>query len=108
VSDDQRLLPDPAAIAMLFPTAGIDAGGHYATRQLPDGRWLCVDPLTYQRARLCLSHAAGADVATALSEGYGYDEVWDYETREDAIVAMEMWDGSGQPTGWTRHPTRRR
>ena len=33
-----------------------------------------------------------------------YDDVWHYETVEDAKQALECWDGHGEPEGWHRHP----
>lgn len=32
----------------------LDEDYNYAKRQLPDGRWLYVIPLTYGRARICV------------------------------------------------------
>ena len=90
-------------LTWFFPTAAVDENGLYASRRLDDGRWLCVEPMLYQRARLAISCGVGATVKEALNTGFGYADVWEYETREAAIVAMEMWDGT--PTGWTRWPT---
>mgnify|MGYP001031230436 FL=1 len=34
-----------------------------------------------------------------------YEDRWCYKTAEDAIAALEAWDGQGEPQGWVRHPT---
>lgn len=50
----------------LAPSYRTDEGGHYATKLLPAGRMLAVDPLTYDRARLYVG---------PQGQGY-YDDGW--------------------------------
>jgi hypothetical protein len=95
-----------AGFAEFFPVAPVDADGLYASRQIEGGRWLTIEPLTFQRARLCRSAGAGDTVRQALHAGGGYSDVWEYASREEALVALEMWNGN-MPTGWRRNPTAR-
>jgi len=30
--------------------------------------------------------------------------VWQYQSRDAALVALAAWDGEGEPEGWYRHP----
>lgn len=62
-------------------------------KQLPDGRLVAVVHMIYTW-RLTVGPA----------DAYGYDDGWCYPTEEDAIVALVLWDGMGEPTGWHRHP----
>lgn len=34
----------------------------------------------------------------------GYGDRWCYETRADALRALNEWGGEGEPSGWHRHP----
>lgn len=34
----------------------------------------------------------------------GYDDRWCYGSYGKAKAALEAWDGTGEPTGWHRHP----
>lgn len=37
------------------------------------------------------------------------DDVFTYMRWQDAVAALEAWDGSGEPEGWVRHqPSNRR
>ena len=35
----------------------------------------------------------------------GYEDRWCYADYDTAKAALDAWDGSGEPTGWHRHPT---
>lgn len=90
--------------AIMQPTGPVDEQGFYATRELEDGHWLAVEPLTFGRARLGRSglHTLyGGGAAEAFEQGFA--DVFDYPSRELAIAAMLEWDGEGEPAGWTRH-----
>jgi hypothetical protein len=88
--------------AILELSGPLDADGFYGRRQLPDGRWLAVLPLTFQRARLGISMTWTAPLEAAFALGFA--DLWDYDTRELALAALTTWDGTGEPTGWVRHP----
>src|SRR5215217_1417986 len=34
-----------------------------------------------------------------------YLDHWCYDSREAASRALQVWDGTGEPTGWHRHPS---
>lgn len=64
---------------------------------LPDGRIATIAPLLFGRAILT--------VATAETHVWGqYDEGWEYDHHQPAIYALIVWNGKGEPFGWTRHP----
>jgi hypothetical protein len=68
--------------------------GTLAVRKLADGRLLCVYPMTFGKARLCI----GPD------DGYSIDDAWCYENPQLAIAVCYDWDGKGDaPLGWHRH-----
>ena len=41
---------------------------------------------------------------SSLNWPHCYDNCWEYETYEQAIQIMNTWDGTGEPSGWIRHP----
>lgn len=69
---------------------------HYvAPKVLPGGtRWAAVAPMivTY------------AIVTGQMGDEIGYDNRWCYNRLVDAMMALNVWDGSGEPPGWHRHP----
>lgn len=69
---------------------------HYlAAKVLPGGtRWAAVAPLI----------ATHAIVTGQMGDEHGYDNRWCYASLVDAMMALHVWDGSGEPTGWHRHP----
>lgn len=91
---------------MSLLAGAVDEHGLIASRRLDDGRWLCVQPLLFDRAQLAITVDPGATVGVALARAdFGsYADTWDYATREAATFAMCHWDGAGEPTGWIRHP----
>ena len=84
-------------------TAPLDEHGLYASRRLEDGRWLGVQPRTFGEVQLGITIAAHDDVGEALDQA-GWQRAWTYASREDALVAMEFWDGisPAEPGGWKR------
>lgn len=71
--------------------------GAICTRTLDDGRVLDVSPLMWGMAQLgvILPEDAGLHI---------YSDVWHYETVYGAALALQNWDGAGEPSGWHRHP----
>jgi hypothetical protein len=94
---------EPAKVNASFP-APLDGNGHLFSMQLPnDGRWLCLEPMTFGRARLCISHAPGQTAAAALAAGFGYWEIWEFNDLAVACVEfLERFNGR-EPARWTRH-----
>lgn len=68
------------------------AEGYAALRQLPDGRWLGV-------YRLLFHWTLHVDI-----DPTGYRDRYCYTYKHDAILAMQEWDGTGEPQHWHRHP----
>jgi hypothetical protein len=63
-------------------------------RLLADGRLIDVTPLTFGRARL---HIGPAD-------DDAYTNEWCYDDPLTALVSAAIWEGEGEPSGWSRHP----
>lgn len=66
--------------------------GYVAGRAITGGRWFVVYPLFFGCGRLLL-----------CTEGDVID-LWDYDSVEEAIAAMDASSGEGEPDGWMRHP----
>lgn len=71
--------------------------GAIASRTLADGRVLDVTPLGWGYALL------GIIWVEDLGLGI-YSDVWQYQSRDAALAALQTWDGHGEPGGWYRHP----
>lgn len=70
---------------------------HYpAVKILGEGRYAAIYPFIYTHAIILVTRR-GYDT--------GYEDRWCYHTYEDALVAMAVWDGTGEPKGWHRHPS---
>lgn len=69
--------------------------GHPALiRKLDETRYVAVIPFLF---------TWGVTVGQ-LSDGYTYDDRWCYHDVTLAVAAASVWDGTGEPTGWHRHP----
>jgi hypothetical protein len=66
-------------------------------RTLPDGRQVGVVPMLFIWAVIVTT----GDLTNPLD---GYDDRWCYRGLASAIEAAWQWDGTGEPTGWIRHP----
>lgn len=67
---------------------------HVTRRALPDGREASVR-LNPFNARL---------VVHTPDDMYTEDG-WCYQTFPQALAALRIWDGEGEPVGWIKHPT---
>jgi hypothetical protein len=65
-------------------------------RRLDPDRWVAVVPFLYTWAVIT---GRWADAR------YGYVDRWCYHRVEAAVLAATIWDGTGEPDGWHRHPT---
>jgi hypothetical protein len=72
----------------------IDECGYLSPKPLPGGRYAAIYPKAY-------THAI---VTARIGDHYGIDTSWCYSARAEAKAALDAWDGSGEPTGWIRHP----
>jgi hypothetical protein len=72
--------------------------GFLHPRPIPGGRWAAVQPKLY-------THSISIG---RIGDESGIDDCWCYPTRAEAEAALEAWDGTGEPEGWMRNPTRGR
>lgn len=78
--------------ATINPESSVSFPGALTVRDLPDGRVVCVYPMTTTFA-LCID-----------CNEYGYSDRYCYKRSELALHAAETWDGTGDPPlGWVRH-----
>lgn len=70
-------------------------GPIFALKKLPDGRDAAIVPLLYN-VRLFVGQPNAPT----------YDDMWDYDTAEEAKEALKNWQGrpGTEPQGWIRHP----
>jgi hypothetical protein len=45
-----------------------------------------------------------AILVTRIGDQAGYEDRWCYSSYGKAKMALELWDGTGEPVGWHRHP----
>ena len=67
---------------------------HYV-RDLGDGRWAAI----YQFA------FTTAIIVGKVGDTTGYDDRWCYESAIAAWTNLQIWNGTGEPNGWHRHPS---
>jgi hypothetical protein len=86
----------PRHLTLTFSPTELHEMGYIAARQLSNGEWAGVAPMTFGKGRLCTG-------LTLL----GYEDGWCYASHEEAITALFAWDTdvSEEPEGWFRHPT---
>jgi hypothetical protein len=72
----------------------IDQCGYKHPRPLPGGRYAAI-------WRLAFTHAI---IVGRIGDRAGYDDRWCFNTYAEALIALEAWDGQGEPIGWIRHP----
>jgi hypothetical protein len=68
--------------------------GYRGFKPLPPDRVACLMPLAFTTA-IIVCRALDYDT---------YEDRWCYHTADAAQAALEAWDGTGEPTGWHRHP----
>lgn len=71
--------------------------GAFASRTLDDGRIIDVTPLMWDAASLGVILPEDRNLSL-------YSDVWHYASASAAVAAMEEYDGTKEPHGWTRHP----
>lgn len=71
-----------------------DDCGYRNIKLLPDGRWGATNQFLFTCAIL----------VGQMRDAYGYADRWCYASEAKAREALEAWDGTGEPTGWHRHP----
>lgn len=68
--------------------------GYMAVRPFPGRKWAAVKDFMY-------THAI---IVGRMGDWTGYDDRWCYSSAPKAMLALEAWNGEGEPTGWHRHP----
>lgn len=78
-----------------FTPEQLRAMGYIAWRQLDDGSWLGVAPMTFGKGRVCVD-----------LDPFGYADGYCYTSQVEAINAMQAFDPvrDEEPDGWFRHP----
>lgn len=71
--------------------------GYTDPKLLPNGDVACIHRLMYTHAILVLD----ADPSVAVQT---YKDRWCFSDYDKAKAALDFWDGTGEPTGWHRHP----
>ena len=61
--------------------------GYFHIRRLPDGTWCGLAQLMYTTG-----------LVYGLTE-HSYSKRWCYTKREEAVIALDTWDGIGKPPG---------
>lgn len=68
--------------------------GYLAIKALPDDRYAAVSPMLF----------TSAVVTGLIGDESGYSDRWCYANTPTAVLALNAWDGTGEPLGWHRHP----
>jgi hypothetical protein len=71
------------------------ANGYRQIKDLGGGRYACLMQLMFTTAI----------ITGRWGDLDSYDDRWCFHTIEDAVNALDRWDGTGEPTGWHRHPS---
>jgi hypothetical protein len=80
--------------AAAFLTTLIRDNGYLAPKLLPEGRYACL-------ARFLHTTAI---ITGRVGDLVSMDDRWCYHDESAARRALLAWDGTGEPTGWHRHP----
>lgn len=73
----------------------VTENGYRDVKPLPGGRYAAIRPLMF-------THAV---ILGRIGDMTGIDDSWCYGDYRAAKNALDAWDGSGEPQGWTRNPT---
>lgn len=85
--------PDELDERWAFWDAGY-ATGPILARRLDETRYVAIVPFLFTWGLI-----VGPTRCTL-----GYDDRWCYRTLSLALAAATVWDGTGEPQGWHRHP----
>lgn len=91
VSLDER---DPRIMSDLAHLMRMKELGYEHVRPISGGRWAGL-------MRFMFTYAI---IVGQMGDESTYDDRWCYETYAAALMALETWDGEGEPEGWHRHP----
>lgn len=68
--------------------------GYLHVQPIVGGRYAAIQPMIF-------THAI---IVGQMGDETGYDDRWCYHTLKAAEVALDAWNGIGEPEGWHRHP----
>lgn len=71
-----------------------DGGGCVDDKLIGDGIYAAIKPLLFHWTL----------IVGQVGDRQGFEDRWCYESRAKAEAGLRAWDGSGEPTGWHRHP----
>lgn len=71
----------------------VEANGYSHPKVMPSGMVAAIVPLLFTEAIILCDPR----------QTFGYEDRWCY-AKGKALPALEAWDGTGEPTGWHRHP----
>lgn len=91
LSVDER---DPRIMSDLTHLMRMKDLGYEHVRPLARGRWAGL-------MRFMFTYAI---IVGRMGDEVGYENRWCYKTYAAALMALETWDGVGEPEGWHRHP----
>lgn len=89
--ENQMNKPEKADLAYLIWLVQQD---HTNVKVLPNRRYAAVRQFMYTYAI----------IVGQIGDKTAYDDRWCYHNANDAATALARWDGTGEPTGWHRHP----
>ena len=69
-------------------------GGYVDPKPLDDGRYAALFQFMF----------TWAIVTGRIGDRNCYEDRWCYHDEDVARVALDAWDGTGEPEGWHRHP----
>lgn len=70
-------------------------GAHILVRRLDERRYVGIRPLMFTWGLIW----------GYVDDAHGYEDRWCYHDLVTAVAAATVWDGTGDPAGWHRHPT---
>lgn len=68
--------------------------GYRHAKLIGGGRYACIFPKMF-------THAI---ITGRVGDHWGFGDCWCYRSAAEAKVALDRWDGTGEPEGWIRHP----
>lgn len=94
MSPEHRTVEEKLPADLLFLQWLIDECGYKYPKPIGEGRWAAIIPKMF-------THAIAVG---RIDDFQGIDAHWCYETLAAARVALDAWDGRGEPNGWFRNP----
>jgi len=90
VDDSSQLLTDQQWLDRMAPMLHIER-----PKLIGNGRYAGLSKMIFTTAI----------ITGEVGDTAQYEDRWCYNGHEAAANALAMWDGTGEPTGWVRHPS---